>query len=182
MSGDPTAAEFEALIRPHLDRLYRLAYRLTLTVADAQDLVQDVLVKLYPRRDELSSIIDLKPWLSRVLYNQFVQQTRRYRSQRLRVVMEAEGDPMDSLAGPGEDPAEEVVRSFDIRQVRNALAALSEDHRTVLLMHDAEGYKLEEIQIITGVPLGTIKSRLHRARARLRELVSTDGTFSAPLA
>ncbi len=180
MSGDPTAAEFETLIRPHLDRLYRLAYRLTLTVADAQDLVQDVLVKLYPRRDELSSIDDLTPWLSRVLYNQFVQQTRRYRSQRFRVVLETDGDPMDSLAGPGEDPAEEALRSFDISEVRSALGRLSEDHRTVLLMHDAEGYKLQEIQIITGISVGTIKSRLHRARARLRELLTADGTFSGP--
>jgi len=180
MPRDPTAAEFEVLIRPHLDRLYRLAYRLTLTVADAQDLVQDVLTKLYPRRDELSSINDLSPWLSRVLYNQFVQQTRRYRSQRMRVVLEGDGDPMDSLAGPGEDPADGALRSFDITEVRSALGKLSEEHRTVLLMHDAEGYKLKEIQTITGVPVGTVKSRLHRARARLRELLTADGTFSAP--
>lgn len=182
MSGNPTDAEFEALIRPHLDRLYRLAYRLTLTVADAQDLVQDVLVKLYPRRDELTSIDDLKPWLSRVLYNQFVQQTRRYRSQRLRVVLGGDGDPMDSLVGPGEDPAEGALRSFDITEVRAALGKLSEEHRTVLLMHDAEGYKIEEIQTITGIPAGTVKSRLHRARARLRELLTADGTFSVPIA
>lgn len=177
MSQDPTVGEFETLIRPHLDRLYRLAYRLTLTVADAQDLVQDVLLKLYPRRDELSSINDLSPWLSRVLYNQFVQQTRRYRSQRMRVVIEGDGDPMDSLAGPGEDPAEGAVRAFNITEVRAALAQLSEAHRTVLLMHDSEGYKLQEIQIITGTPVGTLKSRLHRARTRLRELLTTDGTF-----
>ena len=182
MTGDPTAAEFEALIRPHLDRLYRLAYRLTSTTPDAQDLVQDVLVKLYPRRDELSSINDLTPWLSRVLYNQFVQQTRRYRSQGLRVVPESDGDPMDSLAGPAEDPAEVAQRAFDITEVQVALTKLSEEHRTVLLMHDAEGYKLHEIQTITGTPLGTLKSRLHRARARLREVISPDGTFSAPKA
>lgn len=177
MSGDPTAAEFEALIRPHLDRLYRLAYRLTLTVADAQDLVQDVLLKLYPRRDELSSINDLNPWLSRVLYNQFVQQTRRYRSQRLRIVPEGDGDPMDRLVGPSEDPAAGALRSFDITAVQVALGKLSEKHRTVLLMHDAEGYKLKEIQTITGIPVGTVKSRLHRARARMRELLNADGTF-----
>ncbi len=182
MTDDPTAAEFETLVRPHLDRLYRLAYRLTLAVPDAQDLVQDVLVKLYPRRDELSSINDLAPWLSRVLYNQFVQQTRRYRSQRLRVIPEADGDPMDSLEGPGEDPLVGVQRSFDITEVQAGLAKLSEEHRTVLLMHDAEGYKLHEIQTITGIPLGTLKSRLHRARARLREVINPDGTFSAPKA
>jgi RNA polymerase sigma-70 factor (ECF subfamily) len=60
--------------------------------------------------------------------------------------------------------------------LQKALAELSLDHRSVLLMHDGEGYKLEEIQIITGVPVGTLKSRLHRARARLRALVTVDGT------
>jgi RNA polymerase sigma-70 factor (ECF subfamily) len=61
--------------------------------------------------------------------------------------------------------------------VQQALAALSIDHRTVLLMHDAEGYKLEEIQLITGIPVGTLKSRLHRARSRLRDVLEIDGTF-----
>jgi RNA polymerase sigma-70 factor (ECF subfamily) len=56
-------------------------------------------------------------------------------------------------------------------QLERALAALSDEHRLVVLLHDAEGYKLEEIHQVTGDPLGTIKSRLHRARARLREMV-----------
>ena len=59
-----------------------------------------------------------------------------------------------------------------------ALQKLSEDHRIVVLLHDTEGYKLEEIQDLTGVPVGTIKSRLHRARARLRQILEEDGTFS----
>ena len=58
-----------------------------------------------------------------------------------------------------------------------ALARLSEEHRVVVLLHDTEGYKLEEIQDLIGTPIGTIKSRLHRARARLREILEEDGTF-----
>jgi RNA polymerase sigma-70 factor (ECF subfamily) len=59
------------------------------------------------------------------------------------------------------------------------LAQLSLEHRAVVLMHDSEGYKLDEIHKITGIPVGTLKSRLHRARARLREILTADGTFSA---
>ena len=58
----------------------------------------------------------------------------------------------------------------------NALRQLSEEHRLVVLLHDTEGYKLNEIQELTGTPVGTLKSRLHRARARLREILNADGT------
>ena len=58
-----------------------------------------------------------------------------------------------------------------------ALGQLSDDHRIVVLLHDTEGYKLAEIEAMTGVPVGTVKSRLHRARARLREILTKDGTL-----
>lgn len=167
---------FAGLLRPHLDRLYRLAFRLTGTRADAQDLVQEVLVRLYERRDELTSISDLGPWLSRVLYNRFVDDARKHARKRLTAI-----DP-DNL-GPADcdcerqQPDAMAESEFSITQVRAGLAALSLEHRSVLLMHDAEGYKLEEIQSITGIPIGTLKSRLHRARARLRGLLEADGTF-----
>jgi RNA polymerase sigma-70 factor (ECF subfamily) len=171
------ANAFSDLLRPHLDRLYRLAFRLTGSKSDAEDLLQNVLLKLYERRDELSSISDLGPWLGRVLYNRFVDDARKHARKRLTAI-----DP-DSLAsgsfdcGPGE-PDRFAEMEFSITQVQACLAALSIEHRTVLLMHDAEGYKLEEIQAITGVALGTLKSRLHRARARLRGLLEAEGTFS----
>ena len=174
-------AVFENLIRPHLDRLYRLAFRLTGEVAEAEDLVQEVLIKSYQRRDELTSIEALAPWLGRVLYNQFIDNTRRYARKRLKAVSldqqgaeERSGQALPS-AEPG--PREAAERAFDISMLTAALAQLSLEHRAVLLMHDSEGYKLQEIQIITGVPVGTLKSRLHRARARLRGLLSADGTF-----
>ena len=175
MDASGGADEFETLLRPQLDRLYRLAYRLTGSVSDAEDLVQDVLVKLYPRRTELSSIADLAPWLGRVLYNQFVDQTRRYRSQRLKVVVDSDAPGADWTA-PEPTPEQEALRSFDISQVRSALRKLSEDHRVALLLHDGEGYSLQEIQTVTGVPVGTLKSRLHRGRARLRDLLAEEGT------
>ena len=59
-----------------------------------------------------------------------------------------------------------------------ALEQLSDEHRIVVLLHDTEGYKLKEIEELTGVPVGTVKSRLHRARARLREILVNDGTIS----
>ncbi len=70
------------------------------------------------------------------------------------------------------------LRYDKLASLDRALNQLSEEHRTVVLLHDTEGYKLAEIQIITDTPVGTLKSRLHRARARLREILESDGTFS----
>jgi RNA polymerase sigma-70 factor (ECF subfamily) len=163
---------FAELIGPHLTQLYRLAYRLTGTVADAEDLLQDVLVKLYERRSELGSIDSLGVWAGRVLHNRFVDQARRYARRRMESLAErAELEPATAA------DATPAAAGLDIRRVRTAIDQLSAEHREVLLLHDAEGYKLIEIQQITGSPVGTLKSRLHRARARLRELLGDEGTF-----
>ncbi len=172
-------AAFETSVRPHLERLYRLAYRLTGERSDAEDLVQDVLIKLYGRRDELSSIEDLGPWLARVLYNRFIDELRRYRARRLSLVTSAAdgGSALEQVAAELPGPQGQALRELDITLVRQALAKLSMEHRTVLLMHDGEGYQIEEIHRVTGIATGTVKSRLHRARARLREILDADGTF-----
>ena len=171
---------FDALLRPHLSKLYRLAYRLTGSVADAEDLLQDVLVKLYERRAELPVIAALAPWAARVLHNQFIDRARYYARRRLVSIGAAESErvAVELAIGVAPEPGTAVEARFDISGLNTAVAKLSLEHRTVLLMHDAEGYQLHEIQEITGVSLGTLKSRLHRARARLRELLEAAGTFS----
>ena len=167
---------FAALLQPHLEKLYRLAYRLTSNVPDAEDLVQDVVLKLYERRDELTSIRELAPWLGRVLYNQFIDDKRRYGRQPLKLVEASAG--VDEQPGTGTDPLAATLTADMAKSLSAALARLGEDHRVVVLLHDSEGYKLKEIQELTGVPIGTLKSRLHRGRERLRELLKKDGTFS----
>jgi RNA polymerase sigma-70 factor (ECF subfamily) len=176
--SDPS---FEALVAPHLRLLYRLAYRLTGSAADAEDLLQDVLVKAYERRAELAAIEALKPWLARVLHNLFVDRARAYAKRRLVSIGAAESErvAVEAVVGFVPGPAAEAQKRVDISALEGALAKLSLEHRTVLLMHDAEGYLLHEIQTITGISLGTVKSRLHRARSRLRELLEADGTFFA---
>jgi RNA polymerase sigma-70 factor (ECF subfamily) len=172
------SATFEALLRPHLDRLYRFAYRLTGSKSEAEDLFQDVLVKLFGTLDELVEIEEPGSWSSRVMYNHFIDNRRRFSRQRLVSVDEGQLPPggIDSMPGPG-SPEHDAERLDNITRLDKALSALSEEHRLVVLLHDSEGYKLKEIQEITGDPVGTLKSRLHRARARLRELLASGGTF-----
>jgi RNA polymerase sigma-70 factor (ECF subfamily) len=177
-SDQNRSATFERLLRPHLDRLYRFAYRLTGSKPEAEDLFQDVLVKLFGKLDELVTIEEPGSWSSRVMYNHFIDNRRRFARQRLVSVDEGQLRPggVDSLPGP-DSPERDAERQDDISRLDKALAALSEEHRLVVLLHDSEGYKLKEIQDITGDPIGTLKSRLHRARARLRDLLSAVEPF-----
>jgi len=172
-------ALFERLLRPHLDRLYGLAWRLTGNKADAEDLFQDLLEKAYAKLDTLAEIKEPGPWLGRVMYNQFVDRHRRLKRQRLHVVSEGQlpGGGLQELAGDA-SPEHDQQRYEKLKRLDRALHKLSDEHRTVVLLHDTDGYKLEEIRELTGIPVGTIKSRLHRARARLREILVDDGTFS----
>jgi len=170
-------SSFEGLVRPHLDRLYRFAFRLAGAKPEAEDLFQDVLAKVYARLDDLADIKEPGAWMCRVMYNHFIDNRRRFARQRLVAVSEAELPGQDLAALPGdEDPAADVEREDNIMQLDDALSRLSDEHRLVVMLHDCEGYKLKEIQEITGDPVGTLKSRLHRARARLREFLEPDGT------
>lgn len=172
---------FERLVRPHFDRLYRLAWRLTRAGPQADDLFQELLVKAYGRLDDLVELDEPGSWLCRVMYNLFVDQHRRFARQRLHTVDEG-ALPGDGLAGlPGaDDPAYDRERSEKLILLDKALEQLSEDHRIVVLLHDTEGYTLEEIQALTETPVGTLKSRLHRARARLRQILEAEGTLFTP--
>ncbi len=171
-------ASFEHLLRPHLERLYRLAYRLTGSKVEAEDLFQDVLVKLFGQLDDLAGIEEPGSWISRVMFNHFLDKRRRFARRRLVSVDEGQLPQKSVESLPGVDnPEQAAERLDDITRLGKALAELSDDHRLVVLLHDTEGYKLTEIQDITGDPVGTLKSRLHRARAQLRELLSAGATF-----
>jgi RNA polymerase sigma-70 factor (ECF subfamily) len=160
-------------------RLYRLAWRLTGQKAEAEDLFQELLIKAFGKMDDLVTIDDPGSWLSRVMYNLFIDERRRFARRRLRTVSEGDlaGDGVAGLPGP-DDPAWDQERYERISALSRALAQLSAEHRQVVLLHDTEGYTIVEIQSFTGIAVGTIKSRLHRARARLRVILKADGTFS----
>ena len=172
---------FETLLRPHLDALYRLAYRLTGNPADAEDLVQDVLTKLYPQRAVLASIEQLRPWLARVLYRQFVDNGRRHARTPFASVQQTREceqrvseDPLAGLPDPAPGPEEMAARQAGRVCLQHALDSLGAEHRLVLMLHDVEGYTLSELETMLEIPLGTLKSRLHRARRQLRDRLEAE--------
>jgi RNA polymerase sigma-70 factor (ECF subfamily) len=179
MSSDGAKTTFENLVRPHFDRLWRLAFRLTGRKPEAEDLFQELLIKAYGKLDDLVAIDEPGSWLARIMYNLFIDEQRRYRRRRMHVVDEGflPVGGIEEFAGR-DNPVRDQERLEKLRQLDAALARLSDEHRIVVLLHDTEGYKIAEIEELTGVPAGTVKSRLHRARARLREMLTEGGTFS----
>jgi RNA polymerase sigma factor (sigma-70 family) len=170
------AAGFEALVRPHLKPLYRVAYRMTGRHEDAEDLIQELLTKLYPRREELIGVDRLRPWLIRVMYRLFIDNHRRQSRSPVHLAVDSGADPemadpIDNIPAQDGDPETATDEATSTRLLLLAVDLLSEDHRSVLSLHDIEGYTLEEMQIMLDCPIGTLKSRLHRARARLRTLL-----------
>ena len=112
------------------------------------------------------------------MYNLFIDERRRFARRRMHTVEEGQlpGDGLSGFAGT-EDPVRDSERREKFLMLDAALSQLSDEHRLIVLLHDTEGYKLKEIQALTGIPVGTLKSRLHRARARLREILAQSGTF-----
>jgi len=159
---------FDALLKPHLQQLYRLAYRLTSRREDAEDLLQDLLIKIYPRSKELAAVDNPLSWLSRVLLNQYIDTYRRQQRSPL-VNVEDENRFYQLTENSDPQPDEVAERENTLQQLQSALQALSSDHRIVIMLHDVEGYTLEEIQQMQEVPLGTLKSRLSRARNQLQK-------------
>lgn len=163
---------FEALVNPHLERLYRLAYRFTGSPDDAEDLVQALLVKLIQQEERVAAVDQLGPWLARALYYLFVDQVRHKGSSALDQA-DPEGEAvLEQLSAELADGPEERIEQLLTRsRIAAALARLPEEQRALVAWHDIEGYTLEELAEQQQVPLGTLKSRLHRARARLRVIL-----------
>lgn len=161
---------FHELLRPHVELMYRMAYRWTQSQTEAEDLVQDILTRIATRMDEMEQVDSLRPWLLRVLYNRFVDIYRRNRNSP---VEENRGEDDASPVDYAIDHRDDIARSDNQRVLLEALEQLEHEHRDVVLLHDMEGYTALEVADIMQISVGTVKSRLHRARARLREYLGS---------
>ncbi|MDH5393342.1 MAG: sigma-70 family RNA polymerase sigma factor [Gammaproteobacteria bacterium] len=171
-SNNQNPGEFEVLIKPHIGHLYRVAYRLTRQAEAAEDLLQDLMLHFYPKCHELKQIENLKPWLTRSLYNRFIDNIRK---NKRNPVTDAENDSVLAVViDYAEAPERETEQELMQQRLSQALEQLNEDQRRVVMLHDMEGYTLTELAEVMSTPVGTLKSRLHRARSRIREALSVE--------
>src|ERR1700730_8050657 len=155
---------WEQIVEDHSARVYRLAYRLTGNPHDAEDLTQEVFVRVFR---SLSSYTPgtFEGWLHRITTNLFLDSARR--KQRIR--FEGLADEMaQRLPGSEPTPAQAFDDSHLDDDVQAALKALPPEYRAAVVLCDIEGFSYEEIAATLGVKLGTVRSRIHRGRAQLR--------------
>lgn len=160
---------FDALVVPHLETLFRMAYRLTRNTQDAQDLVQDTCIAACSNLEAVGATDAPVAWLLRVQHNRFVDFYRR----RGRSPVTATGEPGDitTLADALPDP-EQLMQQFESEQLlEQAFLKLDEVQRTLLSLR-AEGYELPEITAITGIGTDVLSARLYRARVRLAQIIA----------
>ncbi|MEX2488209.1 MAG: RNA polymerase sigma factor [Pseudomonadales bacterium] len=168
---------FRELVQPHLKPMYRVAYRWAQNAEDAEDLVQETLTKVSGRIDEMEKIETRGPWLIKILYRSFVDfHRKRGRSPGDSPSnRDADSDLLDEELGNAANP--DIARRLELqRDLLKALEVLNADQREVILLHDAEGYTATEVALILDISEGTVKSRLHRARAHFKNFWC-DGTF-----
>jgi RNA polymerase sigma-70 factor (ECF subfamily) len=158
----------------HMDALYGVACRLTRNPTEAEDLVQDALVKAMRARDQFQAGTNLKAWLFRILTNTFINKYRRGGLERS-VLEGPDADPLAdgwvsaSTMRSLRDPEQIALLPIIEGEVRRALDALPPEFRLAVVLCDVEEFSYEEIADIMGCPIGTVMSRLHRGRKLLQK-------------
>jgi RNA polymerase sigma-70 factor (ECF subfamily) len=164
---------FEAEALPLLPGLYSSAFRLTRNAADAEDLVQETFLRAYRGFHQFQEGTNLKAWLYRILMNTFINSYRK-KQREPRTISDDEVEDWylySRMADEGLEPSAEtsVIESLPDEDVQEALQSLPEQFRAAVLLADVEGFSYKEIAEITGVPIGTVMSRLHRGRKALEK-------------
>jgi len=178
LAGDRRA--FDRIVERYETRVWAIAIRLCADPDDARDAAQDTFVTAFRSIGSFRGDAQLSTWLHRVAVNASLDVLRRRGRNKAQPV---ESVPEIASGDPG--PDEQAIRSSRAAVVHAAIARLSDEHRTVVVLHDLQGLQYPEVAEALDVPVGTVKSRLHRARTELARLLGhlkdegTDGSPSA---
>ncbi len=177
-----TQREFEELFLRSQRRAYNLAYRLTGNAADAEDVAQDAYVRAWNNFDTYDHARSFEGWLFRIITNRVIDMRRRQKrvpmySLDTPVQGDEEGQPLaHEFAAPDSNPQDIVINPIMDEKLQKALAALPTDYRTAILMCDVEQKSYQEIAIAMRCAIGTVRSRIHRARVMLRKHLEGDSS------
>lgn len=162
----------DATVIDHLEGLYSYALILTRNHAEAEDLVQETCVRAIPAMRRLREGSNTKGWLFTILRNIWLNQLRKSRNGPQWIEMEFGNEVADSLIEPSKDSHDLYVSRLEAEQVRAAIQELPLHFREIIMLREFEGLSYQEIASISTCPIGTVMSRLGRARMRLRGLLS----------
>ena len=167
-------ASFGALVQKYQDRLYNAVVHTMGNVEDARDVVQEAFVQAFLRLKTFQHSSAFYTWLYRIAFNVGASHRRRkHVTVSVEQAREATGEePVDS----GPQPSEQLQQKERCYQVRQAITQLSEEHRAVVVLRDMEGLCYDDIAEILTLPMGTVRSRIHRARVQLRDILRDHDT------
>jgi RNA polymerase sigma-70 factor, ECF subfamily len=176
LDGDSGA--WAEMVRTHQKRVYGLCYRFTGNTADAEDLTQDVFLKIYSNLGAFDAARGSFPvWITTMTRNLLVDNFRRSRKQRVTDSLDESWDqteglkPADRLMATGPTPHEAAARNELAKMVQGALARVSVELREAVILRDLQDLDYKEIAQVLGIPEGTVKSRISRGRAELARLL-----------
>jgi RNA polymerase sigma-70 factor, ECF subfamily len=169
---------FEEDVIPYMRKLYPAALRMTRNPSDAEDLIQETFARAYSAFHQFSPGTNLSAWLYRILANTFINNCRKQRREPAQALL-ADFAELPAASGMGTQPVrsaeEEAMNRLADTEVLRALRDLPEGFSSVLYLADVEGYQYKEIADMLGLPIGTVMSRLHRGRQRLRVRLAMHG-------
>lgn len=166
-----TRVEFQHIVTPIQDKMYRFALRMVKSIPEAEDVVQEVLIKLWQQRDRLSQISNIEAWSIRLIRNQSIDKLRRKKYT----------DEIDSVlhfSSNTPSPVETVEQQDTFRLVGDIMNALPEKQRLVMHLRDIEEYSYQEIAAALDMPLNQVKVNLFRARKYVRKQLMNTKDFS----
>ncbi|MHB9146415.1 MAG: sigma-70 family RNA polymerase sigma factor [Symbiobacteriia bacterium] len=168
---------FEQLVAAYERKVYNLAYRLTGSPDDAADVAQEALLKVYTSLPEFRGDSSFSTWLYRVVSNTCLDELRRRKRQRAvsldQPLTLVDGEDLSRQWADDSDGPEEILTRKEQRAlVQQAITLLDEEHRVIIVMRDIQGLSYQEVADSLGLSLGTVKSRLNRARAALQKKFS----------
>jgi RNA polymerase sigma-70 factor (ECF subfamily) len=169
-AGDMQA--FEELFRLHRRLVYGLSLRMTQDVSEAEDITQEVFVLLLRKVGGYRGEANFTTWLHRLTVNQVLMRFRRNKARREDALEDEEGQPSHKLSGAAPPRSTQLI---DRITLAGAIAQLPPGYRAAFILHDVEGYDHEEVARLLGCAVGTSKSQLHKARTKLRKILTSRG-------
>ncbi len=166
---------FEKLVTAYEKIIYNISYRMFNNEEDAKDMTQEIFVKLYKNLDKFDENAKFSTWIYRIAVNACIDEIRKRKGKETVSINEMieldDGEVDKQFAADEPTPENKVICKEDIKHLKEAIESLPENHKVLIILRDIQGYSYEEIADITESNLGTVKSRISRARNHLKNII-----------
>lgn len=173
---------FEKLIISHEKTVYNIAYRMFNNEEDAKDIAQEVFIKIYKNLNKFDGNCKISTWIHRITVNTCIDELRKRKGKETSSIDSLidldDSEVQKQYTDNSFNPEQSLINKEDIEDLKNAINLLSENHKTLIVLRDIQGLSYNEISEITQISLGTIKSRISRARIQLKNIIMNNKELS----